>query len=117
MSDHPKWLPADDIPPDEAWRPDSGMTHSERSKEQDQAAGGRIRRMVPVEDGQWSTASVELKRLPKGRRIYGYLRYTERGRTVNRYIGEVTSESRQSALRKGWVLAWRKGLLDTNDAS
>jgi DNA mismatch endonuclease, patch repair protein len=71
--------------------------------------------MVQVGEDQWSTASVELKRLPKGRRVYGYLRYTQHGRTVNRYIGDVTSESRRLALRKGWDLARRKGLLDGND--
>ncbi len=109
-SEHPNWLPKDSIPPDEAWRPRPGMSRDQRSAEQDQAAGGRDSRLVKVGDDKWSTASVELKRLAKGRRVYGYLRYTSRGRTVNRYIGEVTAVSREAALRRAWTLARERGL-------
>lgn len=93
------------------------MRRAERSAEQDRAAGGRNSRLVRVGDAEWSTASVELKRLKKGRRVYGYLRYTRRGRTMNRYIGEVTAESRERALRRAWTLVREKGLTDDATSS
>jgi len=91
------------------------MSQVERSAEQDRAAGGHKRREIRLGEGRWATASVELKRLPKGRRVYGYLRYADGGRTVNRYIGEVTAESRQSALKRAWGLAHEKGLTAGHD--
>ena len=110
MVDHPNWLPEDETPRDEDWRPQPAASQAERSAEQDRAAGGRKRRGVRLSEGRWATASVELKRLPKGRRVYGYLRYSDGGRTVNRYIGEVTAESREAALKRAWDLAHEKGL-------
>ena len=111
MPSHPKWLPDGQTPDDEDWQPQSGLTRGERSAEQDRAAGSNERRRVQLENGRWSTASVELKRLPKGRRVYGYLRYSDGGRTVNRYIGEVTAESRSAALKRAWDRAHEKGLV------
>ena len=111
MSSHPKWLPEDETPTDAAWQPPPRMTPAERSAEQDHAAGGRDRRRIQLESGRWATASVELKRLPKGRRVYGYLRYSEGGQTVNCYIGDVTAGTRAAALRRAWASARDKGLL------
>ena len=110
MVDHPNWLPRDEMPRDEDWRPQRGRSRADRSAEQDRAAGGRKQREIRLSNGRWSTASVELKRLPKGRRVYGYLRYADGGRTVNRYIGEVTAGSRDAALKRAWNLAHEKGL-------
>lgn len=96
------WLPR--AVPDEAWRPAPGLTTRQRAAEQDRAAGCHANREVRVSDGRLGVASVELKRLPKGRRVYAYLRWADSGRTVNHYIGDVTATSRQEALRRAWSL-------------
>lgn len=103
------WLP--DRLPDEAWKPPRGLTAMERAEEQDQAAGDRQHREVRLADGRTSLASVELKRFAKGRRVYAYLRWTENGRTVNRYIGDVTTQSRQNALRRAWKMVHAQGVV------
>lgn len=113
MVDPPQWLPPDEIPSDEAWKPPPDLSRSQRAAEQDTAAGGRDRRIVHFKDGRTATASVELKRLPRSRRVYGYLRYSSQGRTVNRYIGDTTAHTRLEALEKAWCLAHHKGLLGT----
>jgi DNA mismatch endonuclease (patch repair protein) len=64
-------------------------------------------------DGRTAAASVELKALPKSRRVYGYLRHSDGRRTVNRYIGQVTGTTRAEALRDAWRQAREKGLLDS----
>ncbi len=66
---------------------------------------------MKLPNGGTAIGSIELKRQPKGRRVYAYLRYTYRGRTINRYVGGVTSESRAESLRRGWQLAREKALL------
>ena len=103
-----RWLAEEDVPEDRAWRPPKNLTKQQRAAEQDEAAGGRDQRLVHLDGGEWATASVELKRIPTGRRIYAYLRFFEDGKTVNRYLGDATSATRQQALRLGWSLAKEK---------
>lgn len=117
MPSHSRWLPEDQTPSDSDWQPPPHLTRAERSAEQDRAAGGKERRRVALESGKLATASVELKRLPKGRRVYGYLRYSDGSHTVNRYIGEVTADSREQALKRAWDVARAKGLLSRHPHS
>lgn len=105
----PVWAPA---PPDpETFRAPRGRSLSEARAEQDKAAGGRRRRQVALSGGGHALGSVELKCLPKSRRIYAYLRYQEAGRTINRYLGEACGRTRLERLRAGWRLARSKGLV------
>jgi DNA mismatch endonuclease (patch repair protein) len=66
--------------------------------------------MVTLPDGGQATASVELKFLG-GRRVYAYLRHTEGGRTVSRYVGEVPGKDREERRRGAWRQAREKRLL------
>jgi hypothetical protein len=50
--------------------------------------------------------------MPKGRRVYAYLRYSVGGKTITKYVGDATADSRPAALRKAWRQARDKGLLD-----
>lgn len=101
-------------PPDEAWKPPRGRAVHQARAEQDQAAGGRERRRIHVGDGRrGALASVELKRPPNSRRVYAYLRWAEKGRTINRYLGEVTANTRARALAQGWEHARNRGLAKT----
>ena len=84
---HPRW--AEGVPDAATWRPPRGRSLQESTREQDEAAGGRARRLVELDGGSPATASVELKLLPKSRRVYAYLRYARDGRTANVYIGQV----------------------------
>jgi len=84
-----------------------------RAAEQDQAAGGRERRRVQLGGGDTALGSIELKQVWKPRGgTYAYLRYSHRGRTINRYVGNATAATREEALRLGWQAAHARGLLD-----
>lgn len=94
-------------PDDAAWRCPRGLTMAARAAEQDRAAGGRARRMVPATEGP-AVASVALRRKRDGRRIYAYLRWSDHGRTVERYVGEVDRSTRAGNLAQAWKLASEK---------
>lgn len=104
-----RWEP--ESPLRASYRPPAGETRVERVAEQDAAAGGRAARRVVLADGRLATASIELKALPKSRRVYAYLRHAQGGRTVNRYVGEPVGETRTEALADAWRQAHAKGLL------
>ncbi len=96
----PKWRESG--PDDTAWRCPPGLSRSARAEEQDQAAGGRENRYV-TRGGQPVLASVALRRKKDGRRVYAYLRWSDHGRTTERYLGEVGETTRRANL----ALAWR----------
>jgi hypothetical protein len=96
-----------------AWQMYVPFSHSE----QDAAAGGRRRRLIDLGAGLTARASIRLKNLPKSRRIYAYLRYSLDGKTITKYVGDVTNDDRGAALRAAWKLAHNKGLLTPDDAS
>lgn len=110
-----------DKPPDpRAWKGRQGRSRRAASAEQDRAAGGAERRWVDLGDGRRARASVELKLLPRTRRIRAYLRWSDSGRSPARYLGEVEYATRAKNLAEGWRLAWGRGLLaapDTNATS
>lgn len=106
---HPNW--ADTVPESDSWRAPRGRSLKEAAREQDEAAGGRSRRIIALPEGHAATASVELKLLPKGRRIYAYLRYNRDGRTVNVYVGQTAGESRVQRLRHAWQQVHARDLL------
>jgi DNA mismatch endonuclease (patch repair protein) len=56
-------------------------------------------------------ASISLKPVPGGRRVYAYLRYKDQMRTVTRYVGDASAMTREEALALGWTAAFEKGLL------
>lgn len=104
---------ADKLPPERAWKGRKGRSRQAMAAEQDRAAGGSDRRWVDLGDGRKARASVALKLLPRTRRIRAYLRWSDRGRSPTRYLGEVGHETRAANLAEGWRLAWDKGLLTT----
>ncbi|WP_367620162.1 very short patch repair endonuclease [Nocardia sp. PE-7] len=70
--------------------------------EQDRAAGGRHRRSVDLGDGRVARASVSLRVFRRTRRIRAYLRWSCDGKSVERYICEVTRDSRKENLAQAW---------------
>lgn len=103
------WAPS--RPAEESYRSDPGMSPAECRAQQDRAAGGRDRRLLPLPSGRCATASIELKLWKDSRRVYAYLRHQQDGRTVSRYVGEATAPTREEALARAWRLARAKGLL------
>jgi DNA mismatch endonuclease (patch repair protein) len=101
----------DQVPPARAWKGRAGRSKEALAAEQDRAAGGRRMRYVPVEGNQYALASVELKLLPRTRRIRAYLRWSEKGRSPSRYLGPVEHDTRAANLAAGWDLAKAKGLV------
>ena len=78
------------------------MTAGQR--EQDEAAGGPERRELRLADGTVVTASVAARHYSRSHQLYGYLQFKAHGKTVTKYIGRVTAESRAESLRLGWEL-------------
>jgi DNA mismatch endonuclease (patch repair protein) len=101
-----KWRAVE--PDDSAWRCPPGLTPAERAAEQDEAAGGHEKRIITLDDQQ-ILASVALRRKRDGRRVYAYLRWSEHGRTTERYLGEVDGLTRIANLTQAWLLARQSG--------
>src|SRR5690606_35154772 len=89
-------------PPESAWRPLKGLGKAARQEEQDRTAGGRELRGKLLANGHIATASICLRVLPAGRRIYAYLRWSEDGNTKERYVGEVEGDTREDNLLTAW---------------
>lgn len=106
---------ADKPPHSRAWKGRRGRSRRAAALEQDRAAGGTDRRWIDLGDGRRARASVELKLLPRTRRIRAYLRWSDRGRSPTRYLGEVEHATRAENLAEGWRLALARGLLARPD--
>ncbi|TLQ48346.1 very short patch repair endonuclease [Streptomyces marianii] len=98
-------------PPTKAWKGKQGRSRAILAAEQDRAAGGRNRRMVDLGDGRFARASIELKLLPRTRRIRAYLRWSDKGRSPAEYVGEVTNDTRSANLAQAWGMARAAGLI------
>ncbi len=101
------------LDPLEAKREHPGWTHHvgwpgarEYRGHTPKAAGGRENRIVTV-GGQTVLGSVALRRKHDGRRVYAYLRWSDHGRTSERYLGEVDQLSRAQNLAQAWRIASR----------
>jgi DNA mismatch endonuclease, patch repair protein len=99
----------DSRPPVRAWRRTG--TELPPPQEQDLAAGGRDERLVSLTDGRTALGSIVLRVYPKTRRIRAALRWSQDGRSPERYLGEVQCDSRAANLAEGWRLARAAGLL------
>ena len=66
--------------------------------------------MVPLDDGRIALGSVALRVFPSSRRIRAYLRWSDKGCTREKYLGEVDGESRLVNLRQAWALAREQGI-------
>jgi DNA mismatch endonuclease (patch repair protein) len=106
----PRWRQGH--PPETAWKPKHGLSLTDRSLEQDRAANGHDARLIPLADGRVAIGSIALRLYPKTRRVYAYLRWSDRGQTRERYIGEVKADSRAKNLAEAWRLVAERRLTD-----
>ncbi|MFC5913258.1 very short patch repair endonuclease [Streptomyces pulveraceus] len=106
----------DQPPPARAWKGRAGRSREARAAEQDRAAGGRQGRYVRLDDDRYALASVELKVLPHTRRIRAYLRWSDKGRSPAKYLGQVDNDTRAANLVAGWEAAVEKGLVGARPA-
>ncbi|EHR48751.1 DNA mismatch endonuclease Vsr [Saccharomonospora marina XMU15] len=113
MTPHPLWK--DQRPGPAAWKPAPELSRRERGEEQDRAAGGHAARQMRLPNGRTVHASVALRVFPSGRRIYAYLRWSDRGRTRERYVGEVDGPTREENLRQAWRQIHTSELLSQRD--
>lgn len=100
-----------DLPPDWAWQVPPGLDRAARSGEQDRAAGGRGNRLMDLGGGRAARASIALKVHTKTRRIRASLVWSDSGKRVTRYVGEVDGATRQRNLKQAWLLARDQGLV------
>ncbi len=105
---HPRWRSQ---PADAEWRAPTGRSRAEATAEQDLSAGAPSRRLVSLPDGRSARASIELKKNPKARRIYANLRYSVDGKTVTKYVGEVSESSRLENLQAAWKIVHAQAML------
>ncbi|TNM26707.1 very short patch repair endonuclease [Streptomyces sedi] len=87
------------------------MSRTVRSAEQDRAAGGRHGRVVVLDKERRATGSIALRVYRRTRRIRAYLRWSEQGRTRERYVGEVNRATRAANLVQAWAMARAAGLV------
>lgn len=106
-------------PSNAAWRPPKRMTAAERAEEQDRAAGGRTNRYIATSSGRLVLASICLRVPPKSRRIYAYLRWPEGRKTREKYVGQVSGQTRDENLAAAWQRALAKKMLtaETDETS
>jgi DNA mismatch endonuclease (patch repair protein) len=97
------------LPPERAYKRRTGAVAP--AVEQDRAAGGRHRRGVTLDDGRYARASISLRLYRRTRRIRAYLRWSQDGRTHERYVCEVEHDSRRQNLAEAWQRAWDRGLV------
>ncbi|MGE0106578.1 MAG: hypothetical protein AB7S53_06365 [Thiomonas sp.] len=84
-------------------------------QEQDLAAGGPARRELRLTDGTVVVASVAARRYRRTpNQCYGYLQFKAHGKTVTKYIGRVTAETKEESLRLGWDLLHTRNLAEAN---
>ncbi|WP_436496164.1 DNA mismatch endonuclease Vsr [Actinokineospora sp. HUAS TT18] len=97
------------LPPERAYkRRGGGVTPT---AEQDRAAGGHNRRSVALADGRFARASISLRLYRSTRRIRAYLRWSQNGKTQERYVCEVEHDFRGRNLTEAWQRARDMGLL------
>lgn len=99
----------DRLPPERAYKRRAGAAAP--AVEQDRASGGRNRRNVDLGDGRLARASITLRLYRSTRRIRAYLRWSQDGKTEERYVCEVEFDSRKQNLVEAWRQARAKGLL------
>src|SRR5690606_9946967 len=89
------------------------------AEEQDRAAGGRTNRYIATSSGRLVLASICLRVPPKSRRIYAYLRWPEGRKTREKYVGQVSGQTRDENLAAAWQRALAKKMLtaETDETS
>ncbi len=84
------------------------------SEMQDVAAGGPKKRRLFLADGTEVIASISVRSYKNTTQQYGYLQFKYWGKTVTRYVGKVTADSKLSSLRLGWALVRTKQTAEAN---
>jgi hypothetical protein len=87
---------------------------SKSTKVQDKAAGGATRRQLRVEDGAIVVASVSVRSFKRSKQLYGYLQFKLDNKTVTRYIGNVSADSKFESLAKGWRTVRTRRIAEAN---
>lgn len=103
--------------PPRSWRPRPGLTRTQRSREQDRAAGGASNRLVDVGEGRRGAAHVTLTPSRRTGRVSASLQWTSEGRRKRLHLGEVDLPTRSANLREAWRLAGETGLLVGEDTA
>ena len=85
--------------------------------EQDLAAGGLDYRKVALEDNKIVTASIEIINPKNGYNQWAYIRFKHDGKTVKRYVGKVTADSRSESLTLAWRLARSRQVIENSNWS
>lgn len=105
--DHRHWK--DQLPPERAYKRRASAVPP--AVEQDRAAGGRDRRDVALGEGRFARASISLRLYRSTRRVRAYLRWSQDGKTHEKYVCEVEDDNRDKNLAKAWRCAQERGLL------
>jgi DNA mismatch endonuclease (patch repair protein) len=109
-SERGRWK--DKPPPDQAWKSGSrNRSKKAMTAEQDRAAGGHHLRYKDLGASRRSCASIVLRLPPKNRRIRAYLRWSDKGRYPEKYVGEVDRDTREENLMLAWRMVFEQGLL------
>lgn len=72
---------------------------------------------MALEHGGSAVGSIALRLPPRSRRVRAYLRWSEGGKTRERYVGEVTGSDRLGNLSQAWRIVSERGLVDQRSVS
>ena len=91
------------------------MSSFRRSREaQVQAAGGPGSRDLRIESGKVVVASIAVRSFTRGpNQSYAYLQYKDNMKTVTKYVGRVTADTRADSLKIGWDLVRKRKLVES----
>jgi hypothetical protein len=82
---------------------------------QDAAAGGAAYRHLLLPEFKLVTVSVAVRKFwNTPHQQWAYLQFKADGRTVTRYIGKVTAETKEEAVRIGWAKLRERKLVEAN---
>jgi len=91
----------------------NSLTHAKLT--QDLAAGGNEFRKLKLRDGTIVTASVSLRSFTRSKELWAYMQFKVNLKTVTKYIGKVSADSRFESLRLGWAAIHSRKIAELND--
>jgi hypothetical protein len=83
--------------------------------EQDEVTGGEAYRQLRLNDGTIVLVSVSVRKFLKSpSKRYAYMQFKSSRKTVTKYVGAVTADSKLNSLVLGWRLLRQRKIAEAN---
>jgi hypothetical protein len=84
------------------------------TEEQNKAAGGAHRRLLLTQDASTVIASTSIRSFTKSKQLYAYLQFKLNGKTITRYIGNVSAADKATSLGIAWETVRKKRIAEAH---